>query len=467
MRFHQRGYASSARHTLSVVTAAETAATFVDLGLPDVMVEVLANQEILRPTEIQEAVIPDLLDGRDVLGQAPTGSGKTLGFGVPLLMTVARADPRKPRGLVLAPTRELAAQIQRDLRPVAKAVGRRVVAVYGGVPMEPQVKSLRAGVDVVVATPGRLADLIRQGELSLDAADRVVVDEADRMADMGFLPSVRELLDLTSPHRQTMLFSATLDDAVAELIADYQQHPVRHSVGTIEPDLTLMTHRFVRTTSSQKVPLAASIIKNLGPTMVFCRTRHGVDRVYRELRKAEVHAGWIHGGRTQKQRDHALMAFTDGRVQALVATDVAARGIHVDNVACVIHFDPPADAKDYVHRSGRTARAGASGAVYLFVNQGQLKVATSMAAEIGLSGVEVEEAAAALAVVDHPADAPPESPKLAPKAVKKGGRSGKPRAKNRKKTGTRGTGAAPKKSARRGTKALRAGKRRSPKKRKR
>ncbi|NNF53548.1 MAG: DEAD/DEAH box helicase [Acidimicrobiales bacterium] len=322
--------------------------------------------------------------GRDVLGRAPTGSGKTLAFGIPVLQLVERAEPRRPRGLILAPTRELAEQIRRDLLPIANAVDRKLVAIYGGVAMNPQVKSLRSGVDVVIATPGRLMDLIEQGEVSLDQVDRVVVDEADRMADMGFLPDVRELLDLTNPVRQTFLFSATLDNAVAILTEHYQVDPVSHRVEGAEDDLSETNHRFIRLKQPDKIPIAADIIDSHGSTMVFCRTRHGVDRVCRQLKAVGIKAAWIHGGRSQAQRDAALMAFTDGRARALVATDVAARGIHVDNVACVLHFDPPADAKDYVHRSGRTARAGQSGQVVSFVTNDHFKRMVRMQDEMGI-----------------------------------------------------------------------------------
>ncbi len=371
-------------------------ATFADLDLSPDAVKTLAALRITEPTPIQAAVLPDALAGRDVLGKAPTGSGKTLAFGLPLLHLVERAEPRRPRGLVLAPTRELAEQIKRDLLPIANAMERNLLAIYGGVAMSPQVKALRKGVDVVIATPGRLMDLIDQGELSLDQVDRVVVDEADRMADMGFLPDVRVILDLTSPSRQTVLFSATLDRAVAVLTEHYQHDPVTHRFEGDEADITEMNHRFIRLKQPEKIPLAADIIDTHGSTMVFCRTRHGVDRVCQQLKTSGVKAAWIHGGRSQAQRDAALMAFTDGRAKALVATDVAARGIHVDDVACVLHFDPPADAKDYIHRSGRTARAGQSGQVISFVTNEHYKRVVRMQDVIGLeadfeSAVEASE----------------------------------------------------------------------------
>jgi superfamily II DNA/RNA helicase len=367
--------------------------SFAQLGISTDVVRVLEAMRIVEPTPIQMAVIPDALAGRDVLGRAPTGSGKTFGFGLPLLELVHRASPRRPRGLVLAPTRELAEQIKRELQPVAVALERSLVAIYGGVGMGKQTAALRKGVDVVIATPGRLIDLLEQGELSLDQVDKVVVDEADRMADMGFLPDVRHILDLTSPKRQTVMFSATLDKAVAVLTDHYQRDPVTHRHGSDEPDITQMSHRFIEVAQSDKVALAADIIDSHGTTMVFCRTRHGVDRVCRQLKRKGVKAGWIHGGRSQNQRDAALLAFTDGRIRALIATDVAARGIHVDEVACVLHYDPPADPKDYVHRSGRTARAGSAGDVICFVTPEQTKKVLTLQRQVGLK-VKIEKGAA-------------------------------------------------------------------------
>ena len=368
-----------------------TPATGFDaLGVPNELVDALERAGITEPFDIQRATIPDALAGRDVLGRAPTGSGKTLAFGLPMLAGLERADQRRPRGLILSPTRELAEQIRRELAPLADATGRRVLAVYGGVGLGPQAAALRRGIDVLVACPGRLQDLVDRGDVHLDHVGRVVVDEADRMADMGFLPAVRALLDLTASERQTVLFSATLDRDVQVLIDAYQHDPARHEVGLVEPDLSAVTHRFIATEKTRKLALTADLVDDAGPTMVFCRTRHGVDRVARQLKRVGVKAGWIHGGRTQSQRDAALSAFTTGRVQALVATDVAARGIHVDGVACVIHYDPPADAKDYVHRSGRTARAGADGVVVSLVNADQRRAVAKLQKTVGLPQIDAE-----------------------------------------------------------------------------
>lgn len=364
--------------------------TFAELGLPSEMVEVLKRNLITEPFEIQSLTIPDAMDGLDILGRAPTGSGKTLAFGLPMLAKLQAGSRKAPRGLVLSPTRELADQIRRELEPLAAAMGRNILAVYGGVGLNPQIKALRAGVDLLVACPGRLIDLINQGEVRLDEVDQVVVDEADRMADMGFLPDVRRLLDQTSKDRQTVLFSATLDNEVKVLIDRYQNDPIIHEVGEAEPDLNLMEHRFIKVKKTERTWLAADVIQDAGgPTVVFVRTRHGVDRLARQLKNEGIKAGYIHGGRSQSQRDRALKVFIDGKVDALVATDVAARGIHVDGVACVIHYDPPADIKDYVHRSGRTARAGAAGVVVSFLDPPQVKESEKMQRKLGLDA-EIE-----------------------------------------------------------------------------
>jgi superfamily II DNA/RNA helicase len=361
--------------------------TFADLGVPSDLVEVLDRRRITAPFEIQASTIPDALAGRDILGRAPTGSGKTLAFGLPALVRLAavdRAAKRRPRGLILSPTRELAEQISRELEPLAAAVGRRVLAVYGGTGLGRQITALAKGVDLLVACPGRLLDLIEQGQVRLDEVELAVVDEADRMADMGFLPDVRRLLDQTADERQTLLFSATLDDEVEVLIDRYQHDPALHQVGEVEPDLSLVDHRFIKVEKASRVGLAADLIQDAGPTIVFVRTRHGVDRLARQLRQEGIKAGYIHGGRTQSQRDRALQVFTEGKVDALVATDVAARGIHVDGVACVIHYDPPAEDKDYVHRSGRTARAGAGGTVISFLDRPQVRESEKMRRRLGL-----------------------------------------------------------------------------------
>ena len=357
--------------------------TFADLGVPTRLVSTLTKRGITEPFPIQRASIPDLMDGHDVLGRAPTGSGKTLAFGLPLIATVDKAVRRRPRGLVLAPTRELAEQISKELIPLGRAAKRWVLSVYGGVGYGFQRQQLDRGVDVLVATPGRLIDLLEQDALSLADVEIAIVDEADRMADMGFMPQVRTLLDQTSNDRQTVLFSATLDSDVAELTRRYQHAPRRHEVENPE-DAHEAGHYFWRVDRSQRVARTAEIIGSSSPSIVFTRTRRGADKVAAQLERAGVKAAAIHGGRSQGQRRRALDAFGKGRVSALIATDVAARGIHVDGVASVVHFDLAADAKDYLHRSGRTARAGAEGVVVSLVPHDQMRDARGLQQAVGL-----------------------------------------------------------------------------------
>lgn len=358
--------------------------TFTELGVPARLATSLAQRSITEPFPIQTATIPDLMAGRDVMGRAPTGSGKTLAFGLPLVARVQKAQPRRPRALVLAPTRELAEQISRELMPLAKLADRWVLAIYGGVGYDFQRRQLKRGADIVVATPGRLADLIQEGTMSLADVDIVVIDEADRMADMGFMPEVKKLVDQTSERRQTILFSATLDGDVAELTRRYQHDPVRHEVEGDE-DHGHASHYFWRVDHHDRVGRTAEIIGSSTPSIVFTRTRRGADRVAKQLGNAGVAATSIHGGRSQNQRNRALDEFSRGKVKALVATDVAARGIHVDGVASVVHFDLPADAKDYLHRSGRTARAGAGGIVVSLVLADQLRDLEKLQRSIGVS----------------------------------------------------------------------------------
>jgi superfamily II DNA/RNA helicase len=355
---------------------------FADLGVPDDVVGTLHARGIEAPFPIQAMTIPDALAGRDLCGRAPTGSGKTLAFGVPLAVRVKKAKPRHPRGLVLVPTRELAAQVCGELEWLGRSRKLRVAAVYGGAGFGKQLQALRRGVDVLVACPGRLKDLLERGEVHLDAVELVVVDEADRMADMGFLPEVRALLDLTSPSRQTLLFSATLDGAVDALVQAYQHDPVVHRLP--EADVKALTHLFWKVDKHDRVEVTADIARVAGPTIVFCRTKHGAEALAKKLEQRKVRATAIHGNRTQGQRERALESFAKGKVGVLVATDVAARGIHVDGVACVVHHDPPADFKDYTHRSGRTARAGAEGVVVSLVQPDQKRAVGRFQQELGL-----------------------------------------------------------------------------------
>ncbi len=365
--------------------------TFIELGVPPRLTAHLDRLGFTEPFPIQASAIPDAMAGHDILGRAPTGSGKTLAFGLPVLARVAKASPKHPRALVLAPTRELAEQIAQELTPLGKAAGRWVFAVYGGVGYDHQRRQLRRGVEVLVATPGRLTDLIGEGTVSLTDIDIVVIDEADRMADMGFMPQVRKLLDMVPGDRQTMLFSATLDGEVAELTRRYQSGARRHEVSG-DSDHGHAAHYFWRVESNDRVRMTAEIVSSSSPAIVFTRTRRGAERVARQLSSAGVKAESIHGGRSQGQRTRALAAFSTGRVAALVATDVAARGIHVDGVASVVHFDLPGDSKDYLHRSGRTARAGAGGVVVSLVPGDQTGELRHLQRSIGVAGVSHDPA---------------------------------------------------------------------------
>ena len=357
--------------------------SFRSLGVsPDACAR-LERRGITEPFPIQAATLVDGLAGHDVSGKAPTGSGKTLAFGLVVAARVTVARARHPRALVLVPTRELAAQVQREIALLLRRDQGAVVGIYGGVGYEPQRRALRKGASVVVACPGRLEDLVATGDVVLDDVEIVVVDEADRMADMGFLTAVKRLLDRTSPTRQTLLFSATLDGDVDTLVRRYQRDPRRHEVGGDSGDGAEVVHLFERAERPERIAMTADLVRRHGQSIVFCRTRRGAERVTRQLKAAGVDAVEIHGDRSQSQRERALKAFIDGKAQALVATDVAARGIHVDDVGCVVHFDPPADAKDYIHRSGRTGRAGASGVVVSLVAAEHEKAVSALRRELG------------------------------------------------------------------------------------
>ena len=356
--------------------------TFAELGVPENICRSLENKGILKPFEIQKLTIADGLEGHDICGRAPTGSGKTIAFGIPLIANSKRGEPKHPGSLILAPTRELAEQIFSELRTFAGKT--KIGVVYGGVGYGNQIKSLKQGVDILVACPGRLEDLIEQGFVNLSNVNHVVLDEADRMADMGFMPSVRRLLDQTNSERQTFLFSATLDKDVAKLTREYQTNPIRHEIGEETPDIKSAHHLFWKITNANKTEITAEAINAVWPAIIFCRTRHGSDRLAKRLNKLGIHGVTIHGGKSQNQRSRALADFTKGRVQALIATDVAARGIHVDGVASVIHYDPPEDHKAYIHRSGRTARAGQSGVVLSFVAPDQKKKARRLQHKIDI-----------------------------------------------------------------------------------
>ena len=350
------------------------AGDFSELGLPRVLVDALASGGIERPTPIQARAIPDALSGRDVLGRAQTGSGKTLAFGLPLLTRLAAAPVRRsssPRGVIVLPTRELALQVDAALRPLARPLGLRMLVVVGGTSIGRQIAALRRGVDVVVATPGRLVDLLQRDAVTLDAVSVAVLDEADHMADLGFLPSVTRILDAMPADRQCLLFSATLDRDVDRLVARYLSRPAAHRVDEDAVPASAMDHRIFRITPGDKVDVAAEIAAQAARTLFFVRTKHGADRLTRQFRHRGVVAEALHGNLNQNQRRRALDAFASGRSSVLVATDVAARGIHIDDLGLVVHFDPPADSKVYSHRSGRTARAGATGTVLSLVEPQQ------------------------------------------------------------------------------------------------
>jgi superfamily II DNA/RNA helicase len=369
--------------------------SFAELGVPPRLVEVLRRGGLERPFPIQVRSLPDALAGRDILGRAATGSGKTLAFGLPLLARLAAQSPRQPvadagprsgygprsaasrrlrgapRALVLVPSRELALQVTATLVPLASALGLKVLTVVGGVGYARQVSALTDGVDVVVATPGRLIDLIERGTCRLDEVGIVALDEADYMADLGFLPVVTRLLRMTPPGGQRLLFSATLDHGVAGLVEAFLDRPAVHAVAPARASVTAMAHRVFLVERDHKVQVAAQIAARPARTLFFVRTKHGADRLAKHLGRAGVDAAALHGNLAQNARERVMAAFAAGRTRVLVATDVAARGLHVDDVDLVVHFDPPADHKAYLHRSGRTARAGNEGTVVTFVQADQ------------------------------------------------------------------------------------------------
>lgn len=359
---------------------------FPALGLPVGLVAALAKAGIAEPFPIQAATIPDVLAGRDLLGRASTGSGKTLAFGLPLIARLegSASAPHRPRGLVLVPTRELAMQVTDAIAPLAHARGLSVRLVAGGLPINKQINSLERGVDVLVATPGRLVDLIERRSCSLGDVEITVLDEADHMADLGFLPVVRRLLDMTPTGGQRLLFSATLDGDVATLVEKYLVDPAAHALNSASASVDTMSHHVFRVGHETKFDVLAEIAARPGRTLLFVRTKYGAERLAKQLGRVGVAAGALHGGRTQAQRNKALAAFRDGSVSVLVATDVAARGIHVDDVSLVLHVDPPQDGKDYLHRSGRTARAGESGVVVLLTTLAEERSVRKMLGEAGV-----------------------------------------------------------------------------------
>ncbi|HET7477639.1 MAG TPA: DEAD/DEAH box helicase [Dermatophilaceae bacterium] len=344
--------------------------------MPESLTAVLAAGGITRPTTIQAATLPDSLAGRDVLGRGRTGSGKTYAFLLPVLARLAEPQrprvPQRPRALILVPTRELANQVAETMAPLARPLGLRAVTIFGGVGQNPQVNALRHGVDVVVACPGRLEDLLGQGHLSLDAIQVTVLDEADHMADLGFLPGVRRILDRTPRDAQRLLFSATLDAGVDVLVKRYLHNPVTHHADSEQSPVGTMTHHVFHVQEEQRLPILVDLTSAPGRTVVFTRTKHGAKKLAKQLNAAGVPAIELHGNLSQNVRTRHMEAFHSGAASTLVATDIAARGIHVDDVALVVHADPPVEHKAYLHRSGRTARAGADGTVVTLMTDTQV-----------------------------------------------------------------------------------------------
>ncbi|CAA9243604.1 MAG: ATP-dependent RNA helicase RhlE [uncultured Acidimicrobiales bacterium] len=387
--------------------------TFADLGVPSDLLAALERAGVTDPFPIQTAALPDALAGRDVCGRAPTGSGKTLAYGLAAIARIGSSGPRRPTALVLVPTRELAAQVTRALMPYAQARRRWVTSFYGGMPFGPQLKALARGVDIAVACPGRLRDLVERGAIDLSGIEVAVVDEADRMADLGFLGEVQWLLDQCPQRRQVLLFSATLDGAVDDLVKGYQTNPVRHELP--EEKTVPATQLAWRTARHGKLALVAEAAKVCGPTIVFCRTRLGAEGVAERLVERGTNAVAIHGDKNQAARARALADFSYGRAQVLVATDVAARGIHVDGVACVIHLDLPDDPKDHVHRSGRTARAGSSGVVITLVAPGEERRVKRLLYAANAAGPITNPDMHVLEALDLPVFVPPPEPERRPR----------------------------------------------------
>ena len=382
----RRNEAASAPRAVLTPVAADNG--FLKLGVPNVLCALLAHEGIEKPFPIQQSTLPDSLAGRDVLGRGQTGSGKTLAFGLAVLtrLSILQMDrkPGRPRALILAPTRELAIQIDATIAPLARELGLRTTTVFGGVGQNPQVDALRRGVDVVVACPGRLEDLITQGHCNLDRVEICVLDEADHMADLGFLPGVKRLLDRTPDDAQHLLFSATLDKGVDVIVKRYMTDPVTHSVDSEQSPVDTMTHHVLHVTNDDRLAVIVDLAAAPGRTIIFTRTKHRAKQLTRQLNAHGVVSVEMHGNLSQNVRTRNLAAFSDGSAAALVATDIAARGIHVDDVSLVIHADPPIEHKAYLHRSGRTARAGNDGVVVTLATESQRKDTDQLMRKAGI-----------------------------------------------------------------------------------
>ena len=366
-----------------------SAQTFTDLGVPAVLADALTERGITSPTPIQAATLPDSLSGRDVLGRGRTGSGKTYAFLLPLVARLSasgrRRTPKRPRALVLAPTRELVAQIEESLAPLAALTGLKTRTVFGGVGQNPQVQALASGVDIVLACPGRLEDLISQGACSLDDIEITILDEADHMADLGFLPAVRRLLDKTPADSQRMLFSATLDAGVNVLVKRFMTNPVTHEADSAQSPVSAMDHHVFHLDHHHKLPVLVDLASAPGRTVIFTRTKHRAKSLARQLNSSGVPTVDLHGNLGQNARTRNMDAFHSGQATTLVATDIAARGIHVDDVALVVHADPPAEHKAYLHRSGRTARAGAAGTVITLMTDQEVRDVRALTRAAGIA----------------------------------------------------------------------------------
>ena len=362
--------------------------SFAELGVPKALCEMLLKEGITDPFPIQTATLPDSLRGKDVLGRGRTGSGKTLAFALPVLVRLSQSKQerraRHPRALILAPTRELTLQIQATLDPLAAALNLRTMSIFGGVNQNPQVNKLRQGVDIIVACPGRLEDLLQQKAVVLDAVEITVLDEADHMADLGFLPPVKRLMDKTPKTGQRMMFSATLDNGIDVLVKRYLTDPVTHSVDSEQSPVGTMEHHVLHLSTKDRMPILVDLTSAPGKTIVFTRTKHRAKQLTKHLNDSGVPAVEMHGNLSQGARVKNLAAFSEGRAVALVATDIAARGIHVDDVSLVIHADPPTEHKAYLHRSGRTARAGNEGVVVTLATESEQRDVASLTRKAGI-----------------------------------------------------------------------------------
>jgi superfamily II DNA/RNA helicase len=383
-------------------TAVDLDVSFADLGVPSPLIAELARQGIDAPFPIQVATLPDTLQGRDVLGRGRTGSGKTLAFSLPMVsrLTGGTRRARQPRALVLVPTRELANQVLAVVAPLAKAARLSSAVVFGGVGQNPQVQALARGVDILIACPGRLEDLIGQGHCDLSGVEITVLDEADHMADLGFLPGVKRILDRTPSTGQRMLFSATLDNGVDVLVKRYLHQPTTHSVDPAVAPVSTMTHHVFSVSAADKPKVVHELAAGMDRSLLFMRTKHTAKKLAKQLTAAGIPAVDLHGNLSQRKREENLARFTDGRARVLVATDIAARGIHVDDVALVVHVDPPTEHKAYLHRSGRTARAGAGGTVVTLALPDQSRDVRTLARQAGIRPTTVTVAPGAAEIAE-------------------------------------------------------------------